>query len=438
MTLIAGKSHTMKAWIRSSFLLGSATLFVSACVLVEDFEGYGPREDVEVCETKFCPSSTSSGFGGSGSGSSGLGGETSITTGSGSTSSSSSSGTPSCVMIPCAGEPCPPVEVVADSQLGMLTTDAESFFIATSTAPTNIIRVAKPSCSVPVFEQPAVYPSPDHSVVSDGKYAAWIVNDFSGACLSPTLRFCDPSNCVPQDVQAAIWPDQGEFTRLDLGPDYLYFTMRNGLAGRLLKGSTQPEMLWIDPEGTAALQAFLQYSTVADGKFFASRAWLADKMSICSSFPTGVTGAIWSSDAAPNSTPTKIASDISFVGGIAAGSTYLYFHLFDGMSILNRIPKAGGAIESLMASGKIVASSDLQNFVIKGGRLYFRVGIAGGEHAVVRLPIDTDKWSTDALEILVQAPSFRTFAVDDVAIYTDECVDVGTCSKYHIMARRLP
>lgn len=358
-----------------------------------------------------------------------------------SSSSSSSSGTPACAILPCSTDPCPPLEVVADSQTGMLTTDAESFFIGTSAQPSSIIRVPKPGCLVAPFDQPAQYPSYDHSVVSDGKYVAWISNDFSGACLSPALRFCDPANCKPQEVLAATtFPDQGEFTRVELGTDHLYFTMRNGLAGRLPKGSVQPEMLWIDPDSTSTQQAFLQYLTLApDGKFFATRPWLGDRMAVCSSLANFGAGAIWSSDPTPNSTPTKIASNLSFVGPIAAGTNHVYFHINFGDVVLNRIPRTGGTTESLMANANHVATSlELQNLVVKNGWLYFRASTPSGEQEVVRLPVDNPTWSTDALETVVKVQNFRTFAVDDIAVYTDECMDPPNCTKYHVMARKLP
>jgi len=85
----------MKPWIHASLLLGTATLLASACVLIEDFQGYKPT-DQSTCHQQL-PCDETGGTGGS-SITSGSSGENSTTSSSGfggvslASSSSSSSG----------------------------------------------------------------------------------------------------------------------------------------------------------------------------------------------------------------------------------------------------------------------------------------------------------------------------------------------------------
>ena len=79
----------MKAWIPGALSLGTAMLIASACVLVEDFQGYGPLGNGSACDKPPCPGTGGNGASTSSSSSSG---ESNTTSSSSSSISSSGSG----------------------------------------------------------------------------------------------------------------------------------------------------------------------------------------------------------------------------------------------------------------------------------------------------------------------------------------------------------
>lgn len=424
-----------------SLSLGAMVLFASACVLVEDFDGYQPVGAAGACVDPSCENGSST-SGSSTSGSSGLGGMGSgSSSGSGgSIGSSSSSGSPMtrCAAIPCNGTPCNSEELAADAQDWLVAVDTESFFLRTA-APSHIVRIAKPGCTIAKFDQAVDYTIPEQGVASDGQYVAWMKLDIAGTCAAPTLTFCEAANCQPQNIPIPqAWAEQGSFARLAFGPNHLYFTMRNGLIGRVAKGSTQPEQIGLDPatQPMSGKRGYLsRFSIADDGKLAILREFIENSsMDPCSGGSTGDTGAILLSDATPGAIPEVVAPNLNFPTAVAVSQKYVYFHITDNVTVLHRVPRAGGPVEKIGTNGTIGPTLNTGIIFVNKGWVYFRIALPNSMHGIARLPAEAPNFSLEAAEVVVGGLFFRTFHIDDDAIYWDSCVDMA-CNSRRVLAR---
>lgn len=432
----------MKTWVYGSLSLGAMLLFVSACVLVEDFDGYQPVGAAGACVDSSCNNATSS-SGSSTSGSSGVGGmgsgSSSGSGGSSSSSSSSGGATTRCAQIPCNGSPCNSEVLAADAQDWLVAVDTESFFLRTA-APSHIVRIAKPGCTIANFDQAVDYTIPEQGVASDGQYVAWMKLDIAGTCAAPTLTFCEAANCQPQNIPIPqAWADQGSFARLAFGPNHLYFTMRNGLVGRVAKGSTQPEQIGIDPATVPGKRGYLSRLSIADdGKLAVLREFLETaSMDVCSGGSTADSGAILLSDATPGASLQAVAPNLNFPAAVAVSQKYVYFHIADNVTVLHRVPRAGGPVEKIGTNGTISATLNTGMIFVNKGWVYFRIALPNSMHGIARLPAEAADFSIAAAEVVVGGLFFRTFRIDDDAIYWDSCADMA-CNSYRVLARVMP
>ncbi len=408
---------------------------LSACLLVEDFQGYGPLSaDGGRCDSTVCPTggtsvggSSSSGFGEGGS-NVGVGG-------------TGGSGAGRCAAIACGNAtlPCKPVEI-APSVNWLYGADPSAVLVSIkSGSNANLTRVAKPGCTVSV---PTIASTGEiaYGVASDGEFISWITWDSAAACGSLALHYCHIGDCKPAIIPVmTTWPDQGTLAAITLGPEYLYFVFANGLVGRAGKTAPTPEMLWVDPlfkpPMTSPILTDIEYF---NGQLDVTRSGeLTQKTSPCQSGFKGGKASILSLGSLPGDTWSQSNTMLDVASTVAGSEKFIYFYSGDPNGILFRVARPAGNVEILAPTGEITQSPNIFSHLIKvvNGYVYFEVGLANNQIGIARLPADSPDFAFDStVEVLVRSSSLYQAAVDEDAVYWIECADPPNCLTTRLMA----
>lgn len=416
----------------------SAIVPASACVLVEDFEGYGSISTGDggtQCAPGVCPaggngpagpassgSSSGSGSGGAGAGGSGAGGSV-----------------PLCAAIPCGSDtlPCMPVEI-ATSAASLAAVDPRAVVVtATANGTTKIKRLAKPGCPAMDGAITTVTPSVAN-VVSDGTLLMWSRYDSQAKCGIVDVQSCAISNCVPLTIPLlSMWPEQGALQALEVGADYFYFMFQNGLIGRVSKTEFKPEAIFTDPvyQPPGTMSPFLLGFHYRGGKLSATRYFtVSGKTGPCEGGNMAGNPGILSMDANPGGATNVTPTTLAYPSNIAGSDNYVYFQSLEPSGLLFRVARTGGAVESLAPVKGYGKSDSVAGAVgVIGSHLYFEVKLPSGENGVIRLPIDQPNFALDGTEELVaKMPIFSRILMDDDGVYWGECVDPMNCVQWRI------
>ncbi|MDI1448038.1 hypothetical protein [Polyangium sp. 6x1] len=353
-----------------------------------------------------------------------------------------------CAAIPCggSGDACEPFVIEPNVVMGGLSSDAESIVIRQYATPGSIRRLPKPGCSVPLLDVGGL--RLEWAVVSHD-FLAWTQRGNESTCLGSNLSWCDPRHCEPDVIP--VLGEQPEFEKLAglaLGGDYLYYMLTDGLVGRVAKGTTNYEALWIDPEykeGMAASMLFdIRYS---DGRLYFTRFALGDDVpSSCDDGEKAQTGAVYAIDPSVGVGVEEkaLVKGIDYVTSLDVSKEYVFFFA-QGSALLNRVSKDGGAFESFAPSGELVFSDAATDFglavlppiEVSGDWVYFGASTAGGGKAIARLPVGGSNWGSQEAEIVVRPTGPFHFTVDDEALYWIECETNAACSNGRLKALSL-
>ncbi|MDI3284693.1 hypothetical protein [Polyangium sp. 15x6] len=351
-----------------------------------------------------------------------------------------------CASIPCggSGEACEPFLIEPNVVMGSLTSDAESIVVRQYATPGSVRRLPKPGCSAPLLDVGGL--RVEWAVVSHD-FIAWTQRGNESTCLGSNLSWCDPRNCDPDVIP--VLGEQPEFEKLagiTLGGEYLYYMLTDGLVGRVAKGSTSYEALWIDPEykeGTAASLLYdIRYS---DGRLYFTRFALGDDVpNSCDDGEQALTGAVYSIDPSVGVGVEEkaLAKGVNFASSLDVSDEYVFFFAQNN-ALLNRVPKAGGAVESFVpASGELIFSNAATDFSlavlppieVNGDWVYFGASTFDGGKAIARLPVGGPNWGTQAAEIVARPTGPFHFTVDDEALYWIECETNTACENGRLQA----
>jgi len=364
--------------------LGLLVALVASCVVVEDFEGYGPLPDL------------------------------------------------TCAAVPCggAGGACEPFVIEPNVVPGSLTSDAQSLVLIQYDSPGSIRRIPKPGCDVPLVDRGALRPE---SAVVSYDFLAWTQRGNGDSCLGSNLLFCDPRNCEPQVIP--VLGEQPEFEKLATitqDEDFLYYMLTDGLIGRVRKGSTEYEPIWLDTDYDEGVQSALLFGIKwNDGRLYFSRFSLADDVpNSCDDGPKATTGFVYAIDPSLGMgvEEQKLVTNIDYPTSLDVSKEYVFFYA-QNFSLLNRVPKTGGAVESFLPSGELVLSDPTTNFVlasfppveVDGDWVYFGASTMDGGKAIARLPVGGANWGTQTAEIVVRPTGPFSFVVDEGVLYWHEC-----------------
>ncbi|HVK62989.1 MAG TPA: hypothetical protein VM694_00860 [Polyangium sp.] len=353
-----------------------------------------------------------------------------------------------CAVIPCggSGEACEPFVIEPNVVMGALTSDAESIVLRQYATPGSVRRLPKPGCSAPILDVGGL--RVEWAVVSHD-FIAWTQRGNETTCLGSNLSWCDPRDCNPDVIP--VLGEQPEFEKLagiTLGGDFLYYMLTDGLVGRVKKGSTKYEALWIDPEykqdKAAALLYDIRYSK-SDGRLYFTRFALGDDVpSSCDDGEKALTGAVYTIDPSVGVGVEEkaLVTGLHGVSSLDVSEEHVFFFAQNN-TLLNRVPKAGGAVESYVpVSGELIFSNAATDYAlavappieVQGDWVYFGASTYDGGKAIARLPVGGKNWGSQVAEIVARPSGPFHFAVDDEALYWIECETNAACTNGRLKA----
>jgi hypothetical protein len=336
---------------------------------------------------------------------------------------------------------------------GSLVSDERSLVIARYASPGTVTRLGKPGCAVQPL-QLTIY-RPENAEVR-GELLAWTARGHETTCVGSHLSWCNPDACVEQELPV-LAGNNAAFEKLagiELRSAYLYFSLTDGLVGRIAVGDGNIETLWVDPDyktgdcGGGLCASMLYDIKEHGGKIYISRYALGRDVELsCGNDEQLGTGAIFAIDAVPGAEHNVLAGNLDFPTSLEVSDEYVYFFERDYASLLHRVPVQGGVDEPLAAGGELSLAPNatwLQGVVpmhVHGGYVYFGAATSAGYpkgFAIARLPAGAGPFSAEKAEIVARPTGQFSFVVDDEALYWLECDTAEVCETGRLKARRLP
>jgi hypothetical protein len=229
----------------------------------------------------------------------------------------------------------------------------------------------------------------------------------------------------------------------------LYFMLTDGLVGRVPRGGTEFEEIWLDQGDMVAGNAPLLYNVkLFDNRLYFTRYAIgSDIDNKCDSGELPTTGAVFTLDPEPGASATKLVDNVNQAKTIAVSNDYVFYFSYGTSSIMWRVPRGGGVAEMLPYGGEFVQAPNstpplegAPPIVVHGDWVYFGAATPNGGQAIARLPATKNgAWDAASAEILARPEGWFDFVVDDEALYWAECgTGILTCQTGRLMGLALP